>query len=406
MARFLVALTLLALCSLAFAELRLSGFNKPLVSEKFSERADSTCFILKCVKTGAQCSPSLDDLTTFPVCIGNSTCDLAEDTPVCKADAKLGTLGATCVANDDCYSEHCVSGKCNQNFSPGTPCKGDNECWFIDANANNITSCANGKCVGLALGANCTNDRSCFPNACFNATCVVPQGVGATCVENEDCLQSLYCNSTKCSAFVPAGASCRPSDTCAGDNICVPTNADTTEFKCVQAFTQSAGSFCLTDMQCAEGLRCNDDDTPKCEAISGKSSFSSCDLTSTNTCPTGEECTCNFKDGKGVCIAEYQPNAGGLKSAYTALTTCIQQCARTDFPCLASKCRSQICKYDTTAAHVSLAREVFNKVSPSCVADSVDNVVSEYYGYFVCSGASFLQYSLVLAVASFFAMLL
>jgi len=126
------------------------------------------------------------------------------------------------------------------------------------------------------------------------------------------------------------------------------------------------------------------------------------------SCNAHEVCICNFNSGSGSCLVdtiEAYGNPKGSKSVYDGAINCQAKCSRTDLPCLAKNCKSAYCKHlDSKYA------DDLTKLIPKC-ANSISAGSDDYrgdnpfYGFFYCD-AAYLQYSVVLAVAAVFALLL
>jgi len=181
----------------------------------------------------------------------------------------------------------------------------------------------------------------------------------------------------------------------------------------MQAFSQAAGAACFDDLTCGEGLLCNVTSTnpiTTCMKAGTSSSKKSCNTDNgeiNSACDAGEYCECDYNKGgtNGLCIRQDYGNPSGIKNHYSDVMKCLLQCARTDDPCIAKNCHSQTCKAVSAVSSDNAELAIF----PKCYVNAYNKVKGpayELYGYFTCSDGAFLQYSLMLAVLSLFALLL
>lgn len=133
------------------------------------------------------------------------------------------------------------------------------------------------------------DDRDCLGAGLF------AKGVGGACERDGDCVEGLFCVEAVCTlkGDAPAGASCRLTGECSGDNYCgvmagcAPSPEDNCH-RCLPAGEVAAGGACTLPSDCRKGLACQAPD------------LASLDLTTLNA----------VAEASGVCVEGGDAEAG------------------------------------------------------------------------------------------------
>jgi hypothetical protein len=94
-------------------------------------------------------------------CGQNSECDSTQHL-VCKTGTCIGVAGASCGADSDCASGHCVNDVCTNSY-PGDPCGTNDDCVYSNCGLDNICGSTGASCVN---GGDCVAVTGCSGGIC------------------------------------------------------------------------------------------------------------------------------------------------------------------------------------------------------------------------------------------------
>jgi PKD repeat protein len=267
------------------------------------------CGAYQCDATGTACRTSC---TLDTECAGGATCELGR----CVGANPNGT---PCSSDSQCGSGFCSDGFCcnarcgetcrscavpNQEGScilspngtdPGGDCAGDQLACDGACNGNGACieatgACGTAACLGDSLIAPACSSGACStaPTSCFPYTCNGSTlACRTTCTSNLDCAEGARCNGGRCVGYVPIGGACSSDVDCASG-------------------------------VCADGLCCDGPCGGSCEACDlagyeGRCTFVPPGTDPDNECPGAVPCGGNC-DGGGACTTVPQGVTCGQES--------------------------------------------------------------------------------------------
>jgi hypothetical protein len=187
--------------------------------------------------------------------------------PACTAAFELGrgdaAAGEACTTDDDCApaagmevgcDDVCVHEPLSTRAGAGEPCG-----WTCTEDDRGL------ECSGSGAS---TSSGQCYTNdglRCGGAETCEPLGTaGAPCGGSQDCAAGLYCGDAAiCAAQVDVGAPCADLFGEPDAGACASGRCDRDSLTCTPP--AAVGEACSRSGECAEGLRCGDDDT--CEPV-------------------------------------------------------------------------------------------------------------------------------------------
>ncbi|HLP80020.1 MAG TPA: hypothetical protein VK158_05260, partial [Acidobacteriota bacterium] len=213
------------------------------------------------------------------------------------------TLGASCSSNNECASNDCHGGFCQQAVGIGGLC------------ANLQTYCSSGFCkvengqyFGIctssdkSLGASCTDSRECASGDCHDGFCQSGVGLGSLCANLQIYCTTGYCKVESGQYFgfcsLPTSYSCQGPFPPAGTYAACP-GADT-------GLSANQGSYLLNPWQSCSGAKCEYFCTGGTSACAG---------TCVTPKPDNAFCTNGCECAGGQC-------AGGYCSTPVTLVSC------------------------------------------------------------------------------------
>jgi hypothetical protein len=247
--------------------------------------------------TSEQCLPGYACVQTYePVCSSRSKgapCAVDADCshgycvgyPGSMGTCDNGEAGDSCVEPGDCRVPACsLAGKCTGGGNRA-PCTQDSQCASQRCTLNTAPDVFGGECTDGKAGSPCRDNAHCNAGLpCRGGTCIEPQGLGASCEQDVQCLTG------KCAgALVPVSGVCTSGERgqrCSGTAQCAPG------LHCVRldrppplgvCVAGAAGDPCLTGADCNSGTCLN----PGGENLPG--CYPAADLTS-------------CANGQGACV--------------------------------------------------------------------------------------------------------
>jgi hypothetical protein len=204
---------------------------------------------------------------------GDGVCDpeAGERPSNCAQDCPPAAVGAACVTDPDCASDHCsFSGRCIR-------C-GDGIC--DEGEFCGTSPGCQADCGSCAEGRPCRVDADCQSSFCDQAVgfCKPCQGNGAGCLRDSACCSDICNNAFQCATCKDNGQACLTNGVCCS-NIC-------SNFEC--ASCRNNGQGCLSNGVCCSGL-CNSFNVcAACRIIGG-------------TCGADRDCCSGHCGALGVC---------------------------------------------------------------------------------------------------------
>jgi len=268
-----------------------------------------TCYAAKCSRVGEPCDEDI-----FHVCYYNNYEICLEG--YCKP---LRKIGERCTFSDPCVPYGtCTDGVCllAPSVGPGYSCGLDAEClWYNDIGGLVPSKCVDGFCFGLKAGEQCPNRQQCG---------------GFT-----------FCNESGiCSPYLPMGAPCNvTTGYCDDAGYCNTGGSGGLNGVCSPYFQQPLGAFCLSFLQCQEGLMCSHVES-KC-IIPPMDSNKTC--ISNDDCQDVERCDCSYITGVGECGVPTDITPIGMASVYKEAWVCGAENLCDSEACFLSKCLESYC---------------------------------------------------------------
>jgi hypothetical protein len=182
-----------------------------------------------------------------------------------QADVLNACLEALIAPDDSCaivasfapWAEVCAAEAWEGTVPAGGDCYYDVEC------AGEGSYCTIGRtCEALpGDGEPCPEQVCAAGHYCSGGTCAPRFGAGDLCIQNVQCLESLFCDfsipTPVCTEFREVGEACSGSDQCVS-RLCVPGTCESSGQTCFEdddcgGECEDDGSVCFDDSQCGAG---------------------------------------------------------------------------------------------------------------------------------------------------------
>jgi hypothetical protein len=188
----------------------------------------------------------------FSVCVAGASCTSA--TPAAPTQCLL-VSGQPCLSAGDCASMTCTSGVCTGG--PGSACATSNDC-----TAETTCVVQPGQTTGTCLvvtGATCSADAECstghcVAGACCGVTCKACQACGSDGMSCQGAMTGMACVANACVSVGGSGWFFSPGGVCDGLGDCQPTQAQSCGgFGCS---ANGCASSCSATVPCGPNATC------------------------------------------------------------------------------------------------------------------------------------------------------